>query len=276
MYRNHIVAARYRQKDLSREGGIDTLAPEIRRVGARRLARIWSAGVALASLVAMLFHFAFTIHLETLSAYVVGAWVGGGLAYVVVRLVAPWWLGRRVRRAYATTGDIFFDMGRFEAQHPRDYVLGRAHRLERLSFQLPLVALALVAPLSIHFVVGMLFFDVSFAGFGNWILTSAALVGHAHLILALFGVFHVVRVQRELDAGVHVSGASRGMVALVWTVGASAIPGLVLLCIPPLLVALTGLLFVPWAFQWVSSAALIERTALVEAGLRVDGAAKSI
>ncbi|PIE17398.1 MAG: hypothetical protein CSA65_09050 [Proteobacteria bacterium] len=275
MYRDHLYAARCRQQQLSREGSSEAAPPELIRVYARRVARIWGASFGLAGLLAMVFHFLVTMNERALSLYIVGAWLAMGVAYLAVRLLAPTLLRWRLRRAYATSGDIFFDLGRLEDQTPRDFALATAHRYERLGFQLPLVALALLAPLSIHLGVALAFLGLSISGFGTWILTSAALVGHAHLTLALFAVFHVVRVQRELDTGTRVTGASRGLIALLWTVGASAIPGVVLLCVPPLLVALTGLLFVPWAFHWVGAAAQAERATLVDLGLVVESPSAS-
>lgn len=270
MYRDHLFAARCRQQQLSREGSPEAAPAELVRIYARRVARIWGAAFGLAGLLAMVFHAMISMSLGALSVYIVGAWLTMGLVYAVVRLAAPAWLRWRVRRAYATSGDIFFDLGRLDARSPRAFALQAIHRHERLGLQLPLLTVSLLAPLSIHLGVAMAFLGVSMSQFGQWILTSAALVGHAHLTLALFAVFHVVRVQRELDAGTRVAGASRGLVALLWTVGASAIPGVVLLCVPPLLVAMTGLLFVPWSFHWVGAAAQAERAVLVDHGLVVE------
>jgi hypothetical protein len=270
VYRDHLFAARCRQQQLSREGSPEAAPAELVRVYARRVARIWGAAFGLAGLLAMVLHFLFTMSLRTLSIYIAGSWLTAAGAYLVVRLLAPQWIRWRLRRSYATSGDIFFDLGRIDARSPRKFALAAVHRHERLALQLPLVMLSLLAPLSIHLGVAMAFLGVSMNEFGQWILTSAALVGHAHLTLALFSVFHVVRVQRELDAGTRVAGASRGLVALLWTVGASAIPGVVLLCVPPLLVAMTGLLFVPWSFHWVGAAARAERAVLVDLGLTIE------
>lgn len=215
----------------------------------------------------MAIHALITMGWRGLTTYLVIAWVGMGGTYLLVRWLAQPWLRWRLRRAYTTSGDIFFDLGRLDAQRPQLFLVERVHRLERAALQLPVLIVSLLAPLTIHLLIALVFLGVRLADFGQWMMTTAVLVGHAHLILALFAIFHVVRVQRELDAGTRVSGGSRGLVALLWTVGASAVPGVVLLCIPPLLVAMTGLLFVPWMFHWVGHTALVERMVLVEQGL---------
>ena len=64
-----------------------------------------------------------------------------------------------------------------------------------------------------------------------------------------------------------------GLILLIWgadrfVLGAAA--GARNLGVPPLLVAMTGLLFVPWAFHWVGAAARAERAVLVDHGLVVE------
>jgi hypothetical protein len=105
-----------------------------------------------------------------------------------------------------------------------------------------MVAVGLLAPLTIHapFVFLLAQGDVE-----RWILLSLAIVGHAHLVLAAMYVYFAHRASK-LDSDALVAARSR----LEWsawgaTVAASAVPGIVFLCLPPVLTAVTGLLFNP-------------------------------
>lgn len=273
MYRDHLYAARCRKQELARELQLE-VPPELGRIFARRQARIAAGCTAIAAFLAMVVHFVLVGSLG-LSFYLLGAWGVAAVIYITVRLAAPHWLARQVRRLYgARDGDIFDELSQIESNLPRQFMLDRVHRLENRSLRVPMVAVALVAPLSIHLLVALGLLSVSLYSFSHWIVTSLILVGHAHLTLAVFAAVHAGRLQGELDQGrrspserIPLNGAPRGLVALLWTVGASAIPGVVLLCIPPLLVALTGLLFVPWIFHWASQRAVSERKQLIDLGL---------
>jgi hypothetical protein len=267
VYRDHLIAAQLRQQHIGLEVDHQALPNAVLRVHARRAARVWASALGLGTLVAMVVHFLLTASFQALGIYLLASWALTGIVYATVRIGAGHMLKRHVQHRYATSGDIFYDLGRLDDQLPLSYLLNRVQRLERLSLQLPLLLVSLAAPLTLHLLVSLTFLQVSLSEFGQWILTSAVLVGHAHLTLALFAVFHASRVQRELDRGDRVVGASRGLVALAWTVGSSAIPGVVLLCIPPLLVAVTGMMFVPWSFHWAAATGARERAVLDFHGL---------
>lgn len=267
VYRDHLVAARYRQQQIAREHGPTVVPEALCEIYARRVGRIAAGVAALGGLLAMAAHFVFTLEYRQIAIYLPIAWGAAALAYLVGRCLGGPLLRRRVEREYATSGDIFVDLGRLDARRPREFMLDQVHQHERLGLQVPLLAAALLAPLSLHLLVGVLWLGVPISSFGQWIITSAVLVGHAHITLALFALFHGARLQQELDRGLEVPGASRGGVALLWTIGASAVPGLVLLCVPPILVAITGLVFVPWLFHWASKTARFERATLAVHGL---------
>ena len=89
-------------------------------------------------------------------------------------------------------------------------------------------------------------------------------MGHAHAALAICAARHATLIQRELDRGAPVEGLSRGLWAVLWSAAAAALPGAALLFVPPLLVAVTGLVLVPFTFGWAARAAVMER-ALIRA-----------
>jgi len=204
------------------------------------------------------------------SILLAAAWLLMGTAYLT-----SGWIGRRRLRRYEKAlledreDDVFGHLATIEAGSPLERVLSRSHRLEVLGFALPMVALTLLTPLFVHLVIGTTVLGVNIYQFSAWVLISLLLVGHAHLTLLILSVMHVLRIRDELNRGGSVAGASRGFWALLWTVAASSIPGAVLLCIPPILVALTGLLFVPWMFHWVGQRAVLERQILEDHGLQV-------
>ncbi len=55
----------------------------------------------------------------------------------------------------------------------------------------------------------------------------------------------------------------------MWTVLVSAVPGILLFAIPPLLVAVTGVAFVPFLWIAIRRIALRERTTLRDAGVAI-------
>jgi hypothetical protein len=90
-------------------------------------------------------------------------------------------------------------------------------------------------------------------------LMSMALVGAAHLTVAIFSARHVILVQRELDAGKIPVGAKRGWVAMGLSVAAGCVPGALLIGIPPLIVAATGTVYLPLLFSQVARRMAHER-----------------
>jgi len=263
VYKDHLFAAKCRLEGLHDTSlSSSTLPPDLIRLYAYRQARIWTAAIGIAGFVLVLFDVLgggrYSTHILLL------AWLVMSIVYGATMTIARFHLRRVATRCARPTGDVFLDLARLESDAAvRDAVV-RTHRLEQASFALPLAVLALLAPLSLHFIFSLVFLQVSLTSFGGWIAISLLIVGHAHITLLVLAVLHVARLRRELDAGQQVAGASRGFKALLWTTFASAIPGVFLLCIPPPMVFLTGLVFVPWAFAWTARRASSERGRLEE------------
>ncbi len=266
MYKDSLYAARCRREEVLRE--LPALPDAVARVYGARLGRALAGGAGILSFIVMIVDLALGgRHSSLLPA---AAWLLMGTAYLVGAAVGRSRL-RRLEQQLLEEGaeDVFGSLAELEAATPVERALHRAHRLEVVGFALPMVALTLLTPLFVHLVIGTTLLGVNIYQFSAWVLISLLLVGHAHLTLLILSVMHVLRIRDELNRGGSVAGASRGFWALLWTVAASSIPGAVLLCIPPILVALTGLLFVPWMFHWVGQRAVAERQLLEEHGLRV-------
>ena len=127
----------------------------------------------------------------------------------------------------------------------------------------PLAALALLAPLTLHYLYYLATeAPVARGSFDGWIGLSIAVVGHCHLLLAVLCWRFARRVRRRSAAELGHAPARDGWVALGLVTLASLVPGVALLGIPVLLVAVTGLLFIPAMFHWASLRVRRERHAL--------------
>jgi hypothetical protein len=243
-YRDFVMGARVRYDDLVERARHATGIAAASRVFAARTARIWAGAAGIAGTVLLV-----TVAIAT-------AWFGWRSSFLTEILVLSWpvmgaayLLGRyfgaaRVARLAVPrpTADILADLARLEGARPVEVARAGAARLERASMALPMVAVGLLAPLSIH---APFAFMLAHGEVDRWILLSLAIVGHAHLVLAAMYVYFARRASK-LDSEALVAARSR----LEWsawgaTVAASAVPGIVFLLIPPVLTAVTGLLFNP-------------------------------
>lgn len=189
------------------------------------------------------------------------AWVLAAAAYAAARLGAAPWLRARVGLPAARSGDVHEDLARLEAADPEAEARARAGALERASVALPLAGLALLAPLSIHLLAIALTWGVDH-DFSAWTRLSVAFVGHAHLALALCGVVFARKLGKLRTSEIPRAASWDGWRALLITVTVSAVPGAVAFLIPPLLVGVTGLLFVPASFALLRNRVVSERRAL--------------
>lgn len=258
MYRDYLIAAEERRKSLYHDHHED-ISKELHALYAYRLARIVFGIIAIFGLFVTGFDFAVNGAVTRLATIFFSSFAFAvGISFLTY-IIAPLILDAELRRLYWSNCEPLMSLNRFDVMTPRAYVLARIRHLEGASFSLPLISLSLYFPLLVHGAIGWLFLDASLHSFGAWMLISSMIVGHAHLVLAFFSSFHVIKVQQELDDKTRIAGASRGFVALVWTVGASALPGILFLCIPPIIVALTGVLFIPSLYHWCAKRALKER-----------------
>jgi UPF0716 family protein affecting phage T7 exclusion len=87
---------------------------------------------------------------------------------------------------------------------------------------------------------------------------SAVIVGHAHLVLAWLSW----RFAKRLVAGDARPAHREAFGALGWTVLAAAVPGAIMLLLPPLLTAVTGAFVIIPAFSWAHRTASREHASL--------------
>jgi hypothetical protein len=163
-----------------------------------------------------------------------------------VLALAPARLRAELIEHYRKTGDVLADVERLR-QPVDQQVRARADRLERSSVALPLMAMAMLAPLSLHLAIAAPF--TGLRTFNAWIALSLVIVGHAHLVTA-WQAWKFARTLHGLDKDELRVPRRDGWRALWVTFGWSFFPGAILLLIPPILVLVTGLVVIP--FTWAS------------------------
>lgn len=264
----------------ARRDEVSSVAGELRRIYARRVARSVAGGIAALGGAAMLlgglhrFLVAcggwLSLHRAPDDGVLVGLLCGGafagGLAYLPARLAAGAAFDRTLRESIALTGNVRRDLLRLERARPREAARASIERLEAVSAALPLVAAALLGPLLLHLLAWLFATggvgDRHLADFDPWIAASVPFAGLAHVVLATLGAQFAMSLAEKSTEDLLATPARQGWVAFGLTALAGMVPGAVLLLIPPLLVGLTGLLFIPLSFRATSLVVAGERQAL--------------
>lgn len=260
----HIVGPRLAQARAVREE-LAPLLPQLGSIGERRIARAAAGAVGIAAAFVMVVTATFP-DLELPTRMLLGGVLGGAVTYVLTRLLGR--VGRRGARwsLPKLTGDLETDLARIESSNPLARIAQRLERLEVYSTALPLAAVSLLAPLTLHYLFVTVTGNVSTRDFDSWIRMSLVIVGHAHLALMGFSIAFA-RKMRRLDfhalreLPIHPEWAKALGIAILF----AAVPGVILLAIPPILAAITGLVFVPATFALMRRAVLRERGVLLHA-----------
>jgi len=221
-----------------------------------------------------------------LAAVLVASWAVGLGAWQLARPLAR----RRFARRLAAASDLLAacaadpDPHRAlaELEATPSPIADARHRIDRwqsLGLAMPMVACSLAMPLTLHFVcfaawsgftslasVGPVYrsnvpgwyrFLGNIAEFDTWIALSAIVVGHAHLVLATHAALFVRGLRRLLpEAPPPSHPGRRGLIAAIV---ASAIPGGIILLIPPALTFITGVVFVPLMYRAAADTFVRER-----------------
>ncbi|HEX4446227.1 MAG TPA: hypothetical protein VH044_05810, partial [Polyangiaceae bacterium] len=213
----------------------------------------------------------------------VGGWIAAVLAGGMARARSLHRSAKLLERDPVVTGDVTRDLAALDAHDPLAELRSAATRRESASLAYPLVALSLLAPLSIHAIAGGLVSMItgdrtglrqSAVEFVGWIALSAVFSGLAHLVLIGQSVAWA-RSVRARDAAEIVRGLGT-VVARVFglTVAAALAPAILmfteagpLVLLPAGIVAGTALLFVPWMF-FASARRLSRQRALLGSGQR--------
>lgn len=269
-YRDDVEAVELRYRELLADRDRDARAAEASAsIKGRREGRIVAgitgiAGVLLMVSMEILFVSRGGRSSGEIVTILFGTWGAMAFVYAAARIRA--WVGVRLVGAPSRSDDRWLDVARLEAAPARFVKREDVDRLERASVALPLIAIALLAPLTIHACVYASILAIKgqlwvFKHFDQWIFLSHCLVGHAHLVLAWFCYRFAKTLKARSTDEISDEGRATAKRAFWWTVGASAPSGLYLL-LPPVLTLLTGLLFCRAMFWAMSRRVRSERLAL--------------
>jgi hypothetical protein len=201
------------------------------------------------------------------------SWFVAGLVLCLARTAAILALRRELLSTFSPTEDPGGDILVLEKLSVERAIADAADRLEQRSVALPLAALALLLPLTLHRVAGLALGALGampLASMDSWIRGSMILVGHCHLLLVLLACLFARDLRRHPDFPEEQLAQRAGWGAFAWTSLASIpaatlclalwpLEGWVLFMILPTLVTLTGLGFVPTAFRALGRAVARER-----------------
>jgi len=175
-------------------------------------------------------------------------------SYLVAYVAAPVVERRRMAWLMRRSDDPERDLAILERASARSVATEAAERWEGASLALPLAAVALVGPLTLHTIFFV--FDGGLRGYGQWIQISAMVVGHAHLVFAGLALRYVSQLRRGALPS-HPLARTWGWVTLT-----AAIPGVLMFGLPPVITGVTGLFLIYPAFKWAEVALGRERLVL--------------
>lgn len=284
----HIVGARLAETSELR-GELTPMLPALRAVTRARLARIAAGGVGVAAALAMTFCAAWFSD-KSSDPSPTYALLYGSLAAMGTWLVARTGLGlgARLRRRESgelrLSGQLDEDLARIDAQDPR----AELHRVERLANRLELPSVALPAagisflfPLLSHWLFLLVTGSAREMGdFAQWIRISLVIVGHAHIALVVCGFLFAKKLRGlSLDALTDLKIHREWLKAWLITIGVSCLPGILLVLVPPILVAITGIAFIPAVWLLLHRAVRAERSrfafAAAASNIRIAASAAS-
>lgn len=263
-YRDAEAALRARRSELilARRAEAAAIDPEVRRIYQRRVGRSAGGVVAIAGAVSLP-----VLALAAPEYLTAALLVTAALALVALavgRIVARARFAATVMRTITESDDLYGDVARLERGDGSALAAIVADRLERASVALPMIGLALVLPLVLHFLffisVMVPFGERGVSTFNDWIKMSLVLVGHSHLLLAWLAWRFAKRMRATETSRLRL--VPGGWPAWGWSTMASALPGAVLFLIPPGIVAATGLVFIPAMYSVMRRRVAVERSAL--------------
>lgn len=263
-----IIATRIATLRKSREH-FEPYLPELRSIRAARLARIVGGAVGIGGAATMA-----ALSLVEDRTGPMYALIGGGVGAVASWLLTRIVLGTTARlrvglsveeKLPTLTGHLGDDLERLDHTDPLPRIERHLSGLETWSSALPLIAMSLLMPLTLHLIVAPLFgphYDFA-RSYSDWIRISLVIVGHAHLAIALLSYLFARKMKKMETSELAAMNVNRNW-AKAWgiTIGVSAVPGVVLLLVPPILAALTGLVFIPAMFLVMHARVLKERRVL--------------
>jgi hypothetical protein len=271
-YRDAEAGLRARRDELAarREAEVARLDPEIGRIYVRRRARTLTGKVAVFG-AAIMAAAAVEAGILMLASDPGHARLSPTLCLMITVAVLPFVYAferLRARRAWnralaalsGSGGDVRADLARLEQVRVSALAAGFAERLARESVAWPLLGASFVVPLALHLAYGLVFFrgpDLPYT-FDWWISLSLVVTAAGHAVLGT----QSWKFARELVADRPTSAWK----VYGWVCLAGLFPGTLLYFVPPLLIALTAIAFVPGMLAWMRNRFYGERRALSSFG----------
>jgi len=273
VYRDAEEALRQRRGELLalRRRQAFALPDSLVAVYARRQARRYagSAAMALAGVLA----FDALRGADGLTAMLEVSWPLVALVYAFTRAAAGQNLRARLYRAAHSTGDVLADVDRLEGWSPAAQAIEETRALEARSVAPALTGLALIVPLSLQLLMGMMFGGdrLDARESDTWIRTALVYEGHCHLVLAALAWRFGQRLPSLVGVreAASVAGWQAWAIMILASMAAAIlfallgpIMGFGLAIVGPAVVAATGLVFVPAMFAGIGRAVARERRLL--------------
>jgi hypothetical protein len=254
-YRDDGMAARMRYEALVAEKrqAVKSVEP-LAGVHGRRVGRIAGGIAGIGGFAAMVVWLVGCWALEKemrgeATAMLFASWGLALVVYAVASKIGEAWFGRA--GIPARSKDVWADIERLSGIEPDRELRAQVDRSEVWSVALPMMAVSLLGPLTLHGVVygvlclGSWFHGGSgsepmFGGFDWWIAFSLALVGHAHLVAAGLCYRYAKKARALKVEEVDEMSERSERRTFWWTVLAAAIPGGLLYLIPPVIALFTG------------------------------------
>ena len=265
---DHIVGLKQEEVREAREE-LEPLLPRLREVTQARVARIAAGAAGVVGAIAMCWYAATTDSGAATYALVFGTLALAGTWALVRAVLAGAGRFARVAPEPELTGDLDRDLALIGDSDVRWQVRAleaRADKLETASIALPFAGLTFLLPLFLHWLFGVSVLRESVESYAQWIRISLVVVGHAHIGLAVLGYLFARKLHRSSSATL-ASLRVHHEWAKIWliTIGISSVPGIVFLLVPPILVAITGVAFIPFMVTSLYRAVVRERFELARA-----------
>ena len=266
---DHIVGLKRDEVREAREQ-LAPMLPELREINRARWARIVSGLSGVGAAIAMVWYAATATHRDENATYsLVFGFVGLGVTWALARILLFLFGQKRTTSEPELTGQLERDVELLDVSDVRREVRAieaQADKLEIASIALPIAGITFLAPLFLHWLVACVMGNDSAREYSEWIRISLVIVGHAHIALAVLGYLFARKLHRATNEAITNLRIHREW-AKIWliTIGVSCLPGIVLLLVPPLLVALTGIAFIPFMIAGLRHSILNERLLIARA-----------
>ncbi len=258
----------YRERQERERDAIDAA----RRVLAKRVG-LAVAGSSAAAFGVLMFLAALGLRRDEAPLFLGAGWIAGGVAMALGRAIVLSREASALAAGPVLTGDTHVDLAVIDRLDPRNDLRRRASRWERASVALPMLGLSLLTPLTLHWTLATIHAasrgGVSPSDFSAWIALSAFFVGLAHVALVVHSLIWASSLRRRPTANLRIGVHRAWITALGMATGASLLPGTLFVSdvgpsvlLPPLIVAATGLAFIPLMYWATARRLAAERSRL--------------